>query len=191
MSALAFGAASSDRDLEQILALQRRYAREHLGAEELAADGFLTVRHDFELLRDMNDAQAHVVAWAEGRVVAYALSMLRSFDERIPILKPMYAVLDELAFDGRPLRDLRYFIMGQVCVDKPYRGTGAFEGLYGKMRELYAPAYDLLITEVSRSNGRSIRAHAKVGFELLHRHPDPQGEEWDLIVWDWRPEAHP
>ena len=54
------------------------------------------------------------------------------------------------------------------------------------MKALYAPRYDMTITQVARRNGRSVRAHEKVGFELLHRYRDAAGEEWDLIAWDWR-----
>jgi len=106
-------------------------------------------------------------------------------EERVPALGHMHARLRELSFGGRPLGELRYFIMGQVCVDKAFRGRGVFAGMYRKMRELYSAAYDMVVTEVARRNTRSIRAHEKVGFELLERYRDSSGEQWDLIVWDW------
>lgn len=186
MSNAIFCTASTDEQLEQILDLQRRNLEENLSAEDAAGDGFVTVRHDLELLRDMNRAEAHVIALHENRVVGYALVMLRTFDDRIPILKPMYAILSGLNYHGKPLDNYRYFIMGQVCVDKAFRGKGVFAGMFREMREQYSGLYDLVITEVAVRNVRSVRAHEKVGFKLLHRYRDPDGEGWDLIVWDWR-----
>jgi len=185
-AAFELGIASSTADLEQILALQRCNVEEGRTPEDVAAQGFVTVRHDLALLREMNDAAGHVVARVDGHVVGYALVMLASFEERIPILAPMVARLRTLEFRGRALCDLRYFIMGQVCVDAAYRGSGAFAGLYDELRRRYASQYDLVVTEVARRNTRSVRAHAKVGFELLQRYRHDGGEEWDLIGWDWR-----
>jgi L-amino acid N-acyltransferase YncA len=185
VSPVDYGVAASEEDLEQILALQRRNLEPSLGPEAVARDGFVTVRHDLELLRDMNRAAPHVVARSAGRVVGYALVMLRAFEARIPILAPMYDRLSALLYTGRAVADSRYFIMGQVCVGEPFRGTGVFAGLYAELRVRYARDFEMVITEVARRNGRSIRAHAKVGFELLHRYRDPAGEEWDVIVWDW------
>jgi RimJ/RimL family protein N-acetyltransferase len=46
-------------------------------------------------------------------------------------------------------------------------------------------SYDFVITEIATRNTRSIRAHEKVGFQLLHRFKDDK-EEWDVVIWDWR-----
>lgn len=179
--------AAGDGDLEQVLELQRRNVESALDPREAAAQGFVTVRHDLALLREMNDAAPHVVARGGGRVVGYALVMLRAFEPRIPVLAPMVATLAGLEVRGRPLGELRYFIMGQVCVDAAWRGSGVFGALFDELRRRYAGEFDLIVTEVARRNGRSVRAHEKVGFELLHRYRDPSGEEWDLIAWDWSP----
>ena len=185
MSDVVFRTASSDEDLEQILALQRRNVEESLDPDEVRQQGFVTVRHHLDLLRDMNRAEPQVIASHDDRVVGYALVMLRAFEERIPILAPMYDMLSRLTYKGIPVDEYNYFIMGQVCVDKSMRGKNVFSGMYLRMRELYSPRYDMVITEVARRNTRSIRAHQKVGFELLHRYTDSDGEEWDVVLWDW------
>ena len=182
---LEFGVATGDGELEQILALQKKNVEEALAPEEVVSQGFVTVRHDLGLLREMNDAAGHVVARAGGRVVGYALVMLASFEERIPVLAPMVERLRALEFHGRPLSELRYFIMGQVCVAEAFRGSGAFAGMYEELRRRYSPSYDLVVTELARRNTRSSRAHEKVGFEVLQRYRHAGGEEWDVIGWDW------
>lgn len=183
--AIVYRRAAGDRELEQILALQARNVEEALRPDEVAAEGFVTVRHDLDLLRDMNRAEAHVVALDGERVVGYALVMLPAFRERLPILEPMFERLARLEHRGRPVDACRIFVMGQVCVDREYRGRGVLDGMYGAMRALYSDRYDLVVTEVARRNARSRRAHARVGFELLERYRDPSGEEWDLIAWSW------
>jgi hypothetical protein len=184
-AAISFGIATGDGELEQILALQRRNVEEALAPAAVRSQGFVTVRHDLALLRDMNAAAGHVVARHGGRVVGYALVMLPSFEERIPILAPMVARLRALEIDGRPLREVPYFIMGQVCVDAAFRGSGAFAGMYHELRRRHARDYELVVTEVARRNTRSVRAHEKVGFRLLERYRHAGGEEWDVIGWDW------
>lgn len=186
MSGIRFQACKTRDQLDQILALQSINLEGHPGQASIPADGFVTVRHEPQVLHDMNDAAPHIIAIADDQVVGYALVMLREFDQRVPILQPMFRRLVELDYQGRPVTDFRYFIMGQVCVARAFRGRGVFVGMYHAMRDHYSADNDMVITEVATRNTRSIAAHRKVGFELLHRYIDQWGERWDLVVWDWR-----
>ena len=49
----------------------------------------------------------------------------------------------------------------------------------------YAERFELLVTEISTRNQRSLRAHARVGFEPVHRYRDDV-DEWEIVAWDWR-----
>jgi RimJ/RimL family protein N-acetyltransferase len=42
---------------------------------------------------------------------------------------------------------------------------------------------DLCVTEIATRNLVSIRAHEKMGFEIISRYADP-GEEWVIVAWD-------
>ncbi len=183
-----FTTVSTERQVEQILALQAVNHRDHVDAAVAARDGFTSVRHDPDVLRAMNRAYPSSIA-VEGDVLAgYCLMMARDFRDRIPILQPMFDLLDGLAWRGRPLADdPRWFVMGQVCVAEAFRGAGVFDGLYHQLRRTYASRFDFTVTEISQRNARSIRAHRRVGFETLHSYLDPAaGEVWDVVVWDWR-----
>jgi L-amino acid N-acyltransferase YncA len=186
MDTIRFCTAAGDDDLEGILALQRSNLEANLTPAKVSAQGFVTVRHVLELLRDMNHAEAHVVAKAEERVIGYALVMTPSFRERIPILAPLFERLERTLCAGKPVAQRAYFVMGQVCVDKDFRGRGVFPGIFQHMRTLYNPRYDLVVTEVSLRNPRSMRAHEKVGFRELVRYTNARKEEWSLIAWDWK-----
>jgi L-amino acid N-acyltransferase YncA len=75
--------------------------------------------------------------------------------------------------------------MGQICVDKEFRGKGLFEELYQGHKEIYGSGFDFIITEISTSNHRSLRAHEKVGFETIHQYTDEM-DEWAVVVWNWK-----
>lgn len=183
-----FDVVRGDDDVRQILALQavnHRSAVDPLSAER---DGFTTVRHDFELLREMNREHPSAIARCGDELAGYCLMMPQSFRRRIPVLEPMFDLLDGLQWQNRSLaNDPRWFVMGQVCVASDYRGRGVFDGLYDQLRRAHSKAFDFTITEISRRNGRSLRAHRRVGFQTLHDYLDPVADDhWEVVLWDWR-----
>lgn len=173
--------AAKDADLPAILHLQQENLPKSISRQEAIEQGFLTVEHDLPLLRDMNDACAHTIAKDDEKLAGYALSMTRSFDERIPILKPLFELIDQLHWQGRSVQQIPYILMGQVCVAKDFRGKGVFSGLYREMQKRMAADFELIITEISTRNTRSIRAHQKVGFVDMHQYKAPDGEEWVVV----------
>lgn len=171
-----------------ILALQAQNHRDHVDAATAASDGFTSVRHDPAVLQAMNREQPSAIALAGEELAGYCLMMPQRFRDRVPILQPMFAMLDGLAWRGVPLAgNPRWFVMGQVCVAGAYRGQGVFDGLYHCLRDRYRGQFDFTVTEISRRNARSLRAHRRVGFETLHVYADPAADEdWEVVVWDWR-----
>jgi hypothetical protein len=69
-------------------------------------------------------------------VFGYALVMPRDFAVDVPILRPMFDVLDSLSWRGVSLRGhSRWFVVGQVCVALAYRGRAPeTPGRAGSMR---------------------------------------------------------
>lgn len=183
---LTYGPSSRPEHLQQIMALQKVNLPENISKRELLEQGFVTVDHDMETLQDMNTPYCHSAAWAGEDLAGYALVMETRFRDRIPILIPMFELLDDIPWQGQPLKNWRYFVMGQVCVAKAYRGKGVFQGLYYDMRDRLSKHFDLVVTEISTRNPRSIRAHEKVGFQNIHEYTDPDGEHWVVVGWGWR-----
>ncbi|KAA3639724.1 MAG: GNAT family N-acetyltransferase [Bacteroidetes bacterium] len=173
-------------DFEQMLFLQKANLSEAISEKEKQDQGFVTVRHTKQLLEDMNEQAAHSIAKVDRQVIGYALAMTKSFREKIPILIPMFDMIDSLSFKGKSLANMDYLIMGQVCIAKQYRGQGVFLGLYEGLQRQHAQQFPLIITEVDDENKRSLRAHQKVGFEHLFSYGSPDGTQWELIAWDWR-----
>ena len=179
------GTVRSRRELEQILALQRENLAPTLSPEEVRAQGFLTVEHDLATLERMHALAPSIVARDGERLAGYALAMPVEARREVPIIEPMFQLFETLRWGGRPLPELPFYVMGQVCVAKAYRGQGVFDALYHGHRTEYAGRFDLLVTEIATHNTRSLRAHERVGFVPLHQYTDSI-DEWVIVGWDWR-----
>jgi hypothetical protein len=96
-------------------------------------------------------------------------------------------MLDELEYEGKLVKDYRYYAMGQICVAEGYRGQGLFDGLYAKHKAELSDKFDLCITEIAKRNTRSLAAHKRVGFEIIHEYFDTTHPElWEVVLWDFR-----
>ena len=171
--------ARDDRDLEMILELQRANLARNLGSEEVAQQGFVTVEHTLELLRRMHALAPSIIAREGEALAGYALVMPLECRSFIPILEPMFQRLGALG-----MLEQRFYVMGQICVGKQWRGLGVFDLLYRAHREHLRASYDFSVTEVATCNLRSIRAHQRVGFAVIDRYRDAT-DEWALLRWDW------
>jgi len=184
---IKFSSVATSEEVTQMLDLQAINHVSKVSPAVAQEQGFVTVKHKPLVLQRMNEVSPSIIAKDGGRVVGYALVMPRSFAVDIPILQPMFDLLDTLSWHGIPLHDNpRWFAMGQICVAEGYRGMGVFDGMYLKMKEVCQIDYDFVITEIAERNIRSIRAHERVGFETLHTFSDQvAGEDWRVVVWDF------
>ncbi len=180
--------AKSDQDIHGILTLQKQNLPKNITTEEAASQGFVTVDHDFDILKAMNQKFPHIIGKSntkqgQNEVVAYALVMLREFSNQIPVLTPMFERIENLQFNGQNITPDQYFIMGQVCVDKPFRSLGVFAALYEFMQAQMKPHFDYIITEIADTNKRSIRAHEKVGFVTIETYQS-KDTIWHIVLLD-------
>ena len=172
-----FKVTSSKKELEQILELQQRNLPKNLSEEEMQTQGFVTVEHNYDILYQMHEVHPHVIAVADGNVVGYVLSMSKSFGNSIPVLVPMFKELEKIDIDPN------YIVMGQVCVDKNYRGKGIFRGLYAKMKAVFTDDFKSIITEIDALNTRSLNAHEAVGFSEICEY-EAGGQLWKVVAMD-------
>lgn len=175
----------TQEELQQILTLQEKNHVDNVSPDKKLSEGFVTVKHDLDLLVKMNNKARQIVAIENGKVAGYALVMLKEFDEMIPVLKPMFEMLEKLEFNHKRLIDYKYYVMGQICIDESVRGQGVFKALYLKHKECYSGQYEICITEVSTSNLRSMKAHLKMGFKYIHTFQDDT-DTWNILLWDWQ-----
>jgi len=176
---------SSTEELQQILILQEENLLHHVDEKEIQSQGFVTLRHNLDILHQMHGLAPTVIIKDGNKVVAYALTMLPECRHLIPDLEPMFSLLDKLSWKGQPLKADSFYVMGQVCVAKQYRGLGLFDDLYWHHRRIFQSKFDLVITEIATRNHRSIGAHKRVGFKAIHTHRD-ELDEWIVVGWDWK-----
>lgn len=172
-------------ELQQILELQKKNLPTALSESEAGAAGFVTVSHELELLKEMNDHLPSIIAVENGNLAGYTLSMCKSFRNKIPILIPMFDEIDKLNFRNKKLSETEYLVGGQICVAKAYRGRGLFYKLYNGTRDFYKDDYAFLITEVTSKNPGSMTAHLKCGFEAIHDYSMGGPDTWTILAWDW------
>lgn len=179
---VTYRVATTEDELKGILELQQINLPQNISNEELESQGFVTVKHDLDMLTRMNSPYQHIIAKQGDNVVGYTLVMLRKWKNDIPVLVDMFDQIDSSDYEGRKLGVAKYFIMGQVCVSKSQRGQGVFTGLYSEMKKRMRQDFDYIITEIASKNYRSLRAHEKVGFEVFKTYKIGEGEEWVLVL---------
>lgn len=158
---ITYSKAFKDEDLKSILELQQKNLPNYLSSEERLKEGFVTVQHSFKILKKMNDDFPHTIAKHNHKVIGFALSMTKNFASEIAVLKPMFKEISNANITEK------YIVMGQICIDKDYRGKGVFRSLYNFMKDSCKDAYSIIITEIDVHNTRSLNAHKSIGFEKM------------------------
>ncbi|MFT3926504.1 MAG: GNAT family N-acetyltransferase [Myxococcales bacterium] len=174
----------SERELQAIIGLLRQNLTGSVSAAEARSQGFLTAVYTLPALREMHAQMPSLVARRAGMVVGYALALPLAARGLVPEFDPMFELFPRLSFRGRPLIQQDFYVMGQVCVARGARAQGVFDALYAGHRAHYASRFGCIVTEVATRNTRSLRAHARVGFEILHVYRDAI-DEWALVAWDF------
>jgi predicted GNAT superfamily acetyltransferase len=165
----------SNEELNQILELQSINILSSISEDESKTEGFVTVHHNFEILKAMNDKCAHIIAKSDDKVVGYALCMSKEFKEEIEVLRPMFQQIDNCLNNSET-----YIVMGQICIDKQFRKQGVFRGLYHFMKQEMSFQYEMIITEVDNANTRSMNAHFAIGFKALYSYRSNH-QDWKIL----------
>jgi GNAT superfamily N-acetyltransferase len=171
-------------ELQQILALQQRNLKQNISEGEKKEQGFVTMQSTLPMLESIHALAPSIIVKDGDKVIGYALVLLPEGRSLYPDLDPLFQLFETLQWKDKPVSHYRFYIMGQVCVDKDYRGQGVFDLLYQTHKEYYSENYDFIITDISSSNQRSIRAHERVGFKIIHTYRDVL-DEWEVVLWNW------
>jgi len=181
-----YTSANSFTDIQRILALQKANHAHGLTIEERQTQGFVTVNHSYDQLKSLNDFEKHIVAKENDNVIGYLLAMTKKSQFVIPILVPMFDAFGSILYENKKVADYNYMVVGQVCIDKAYRGQGILDKCYAAYKECHSDKYDFAITEIARENLRSLNAHKRIGFKEIHTYLAPENTEWIVVLWDWK-----
>lgn len=176
---------SNEAELLGIQALQRANLRNVISQEEAQKEGFVTAEYSIDLLNAMHYICPSIIAKDGDKVVGYALVSTKAIMGKHALLDDLFNVLDQLSFNRASLSEKNaYVLVGQLCVGKGYRGIGLVQKMYNHFKESLQHEFKYLITDVATDNERSLKAHIKSGFEVIHT-IDYGGVKWDIVLWDW------
>lgn len=175
---------NSKKELEQIHILNQQNLRQNVSRDEQLLEGFVSWHYSLELLEKMHALAQSIIVKDGDDVVAYALVTLKEACSFHTDLQMMLANLESVEYKGRSLMLYDFYLMGQICISKNYRGKGVFNLLYQHHKKIYSKEYELLVTEISVGNTRSLKAHEKLGFQTIHTYSDNK-DIWNIVVWDW------
>ena len=182
---ITYTTSKTEKELSQILELQKNNLPQNLTAEEIKSQGFVTVSHGLEDLIKLNIHEQHLVMKDGDTIVGYLLAMTKYSRNDIPVLIPMFNVFDKLEYKKKLIAAYNYIVVGQVCINKNYRGLGLLDNSYAAYKSFFKEKYDFAITEIATTNTRSINAHKRIGFVEIHRYTDASNIEWSIVIWDW------
>src|SRR5438067_2523782 len=110
----------TNEELHQIIQLSDQNLRTKISEEEKNAQGFVSWNYSLALLRKMNAQYPHVIIKDNNKVIGYGLVALKEAKDFHPALEAMINHLEKLTYNNKKLGEYKYYIMGQVCVDKVY-----------------------------------------------------------------------
>lgn len=175
---------TADEELVQVAALCQENLSVNISAETKAKEGFVSWVYTANILRALHTIAPSVIV-KDGEVVAgYALTLTPASRVVYPHMENTLHHISALEYKGRPISTYRFYLMGQICVRKAYRGQGVVDLLYEGHRKFYSTQYDLLVTEISSANPRSMKAHQRAGFQVIDTYLG-NGEEWDVVLLDF------
>lgn len=175
---------SRPEEIQGIKNLQSACQINNISEEEAKAEGFVTAMYSIDFLTHMNACTPSIIALSDNQVVGYALVCDKQSFGHHPLLDDLFNHVDKLNYNGVELINTNYVLVGQLCVAKSHRGLGLVQSMYQYFQKTYSKTYSFLITDVDERNMRSIKAHKKSGFEIIHT--IEYGESnWHVILWDW------
>jgi hypothetical protein len=185
---IIFDVARTEHQFNQILQLQQANLVNVINEDQQTKHGFVFAEHTLALLQKMSTFLPQVVALSNDRVIGYNLALHVSMKHEIPKLVPMFHEFEQSEYKGRPLETYRFMVGGQVCVDEKFRGQGLMSELYHETKNRLPSGYQICVTEVAARNSISLKAHERMGFEVVNTYHDGK-ELWKVVVWDLeRPE---
>lgn len=127
-------AVTTEDELEQIYHLNHQNLKQNLSEEDKQKEGFVSWQYSLQLLHEMHSLASSIIVKDDARVIGYALATLPEAAAFHTDLKIMIDNLQPLTYLDRSIFDYSFYCMGQVCIQKDYRGQGVFSMLYQKHR---------------------------------------------------------
>jgi hypothetical protein len=155
-----------ESDIEPILQLQSLNLYSNLSSAELA-QGFVTTPITVEQVKSIMAQTGLFVVEQENLIIGYAYAGSWNYFAQWAIFPYMLSRLTQIDFQGVKISAANSFQYGPVCIDRAWRGSGAFPQLFQTMRSSLAASYPIGVTFINQLNQRSLKAHRKLNLEII------------------------
>jgi hypothetical protein len=170
-------------EIQDLLDLQSENLKINLDAQTIDSQGFVTFVYTTDVIEGMM-TEPQIIGKDGDTIIGYALTCSIDYALTMTLMRPLAEMSKELLYQNRPLKDYRYYIIGQVCVKAGYRGIGVFDALYEGHRCILSPRFDFCITEIDFENKRSLAAHKRIGFEIIHEYVEAETHKhWAVVLY--------
>jgi len=177
---------ATEKDLSLVIKLQRANHYKSISDQDKTKEGFVSVETSLSTLKTIRKEIGVVVADLHGKIIGYEFPISLDQAKKIDLLKPFLTKILELNYGGKKLLEYQLVIEGQICVDKNYKGKGIAEKLHKKFVELLKNKFDLMVTEISDQNPRSLYVHKnKLGLQIINEYT-AEGKNWYVLIRDLR-----
>jgi hypothetical protein len=177
---------ATKENLPEIKKLQDINHYRNLTPEQMAKNGFVSLETDIPMLEKILDDNFILIAKSKDNIVGYELPLTLKRANESPLIVPFVDMLLDITYQGKKISEYKTVIGGQICVVNAHKGAGLAVIMHDKFTDKLAEKYDLLVTEVSNKNMRSITASTKkLGFELVKEY-EAEGRQWYVILYDLR-----
>jgi hypothetical protein len=181
-----------EEDIPGILRLQQAHYVLNLSPTEREQNGFIGILAPEPALKEIIPTGNVLVACLDqrvlGQIILPTIEQSRLFGQD-PVV--IHERLSQLQFEGHPLTSYRIIHCLQLVIDRDHRRQGIHDLLLKGARTFFSDRYDLLISEISLLNTRSVRVHlSKKRLHVVMQYESERGEEghdWYIIVYDLRP----
>jgi hypothetical protein len=175
------------KEIKALLQLQSENLKINLDAQTVDSQGFVSFVYTLKIMGEMMKGGPQIVVKDNDLIIGYALTTTLDYGEKMVLMKPLVDMSRTLSFNNTLLSELKYYIMGQVCVRAGYRGIGIFDSLYAGHKQFLSDSYDCVVTEIADDNKRSLAAHKRIGFQTIHEYFDDVSQKhWHVVLWNFK-----
>ena len=169
-------------DYQKIIFLQKDSYYNALTEEQKKKEGFVSIIMNQKLLEEANKESGVIVAIKNNDLIGHEISLSTKKAETISLLKPFIKRLEKVNYKNKPVMSYKTVIGGQICVKKEFKGQGIVEEMHKEFIKMLRENYDLIVTEVSNHNPRSLHVCTKkLGFKIIDQY-SAEGKDWFILA---------
>lgn len=177
---------ATKHDLSLIENLQKQNHYLAVSDANKAKEGFVSVETDGAMLQRICEEIGIVIAEQDNQIVGYEFPLGLNHAKEISLLKPLMDRLHTITYEQKNLFDYAFVFEGQICIDVSHKGKGIAEALHKRFVQMLRGKYDLIVTEISNQNPRSLHVHTtKLGLKIIDEYA-AEGKQWYILLQDIR-----